>query len=197
MVNERHPTAKRLIEHALRLFVERGVDATAIVKIEQAAGLAPGSGAFYKHFRSKEQLLSAALDDATATAAMGIDALDALGSLDLRAQATLIARGTWSVLDMHPDLILVLTREPRYRPDTFGIDPQRWPLTGPAFLARWLTTLHTNGDLTVTDPDATALVMYDALAAYWRQHQTHGEAPYGIEPDRYIQAWTNLALALV
>jgi glyoxylase-like metal-dependent hydrolase (beta-lactamase superfamily II) len=141
--------------------------------------------------------LSAALDDATTIATMGIDlldALDALDSLDLRAQATLIARGTWSVLDMHRDLVLVLTQQPRYRPDTFGIDPQRWPVTGPAFLARWLTGLHTNGDLTIADPDATALVMFDALTAYWRQHQTRGDAPNGIEPDRYIEAWTNLIL---
>lgn len=195
-MNERHPTAQRLIEHALRLFVERGVDATPIVKIEQAAGLAPGSGAFYKHFRSKEQLLGAALDDATTTATAGVDLLDALHSLDLRAQATLIARGTWSVLDTHRDLVLVLTQQPRYRPDTFGIDPHRWPIIGPAFLARWLTTLHTNIDLTVEDPDATALVMFDALTTYWRQHQTDGDAPYGIGPDRYIKAWTNLILAV-
>lgn len=82
----------------------------------------------------------------------------------------------------------------RHSPPTAA---ERWPVSGPAFLARWLTTLHTNGQLTAEDPDATALVMHDALTAYWRQHQTHGDAPYVIEPDRYIEAWTNLILALV
>jgi AcrR family transcriptional regulator len=194
-MDERHPTARRLIEHGLRLFVERGVEATPIVQIEEAAGLAPGSGAFYKHFRSKEQLLSASLEDATASAATGTELFDALESLDLRDQAMLIARGAWVVLDMHRDLVLVLAREPRYRPATFGLDPQRWPVSGPAFVTRWLSRLQTNSDLDIDDPEATALVLVDALTAYWRQRQTHTENPYGIDPDRFIDAWVKLILA--
>jgi len=48
-----------LVEVAARLFAERGFEATSVAEIQAAAGLAPGSGALYKHFASKRALLDA------------------------------------------------------------------------------------------------------------------------------------------
>jgi len=56
------PTRQRLLREAMRLFGEHGYAATSIAMIEQAAGLSPGSGSLYKHFASKQELLSAGLD---------------------------------------------------------------------------------------------------------------------------------------
>ncbi|MGS2806449.1 helix-turn-helix domain-containing protein [Nocardia sp. MW-W600-9] len=42
---------------ALRLFGEQGFAKTSIAQIEQAAGLSGGSGALYRHFKSKDELL--------------------------------------------------------------------------------------------------------------------------------------------
>jgi len=52
-------TRERIMEAALQLFAEQGVAATPITAIEAAAGLSPGSGSFYRHFKDKGQLLSA------------------------------------------------------------------------------------------------------------------------------------------
>ena len=54
-------TRDRLLETAIRLFSARGYAATSIADIQQACGLAPGSGALYKHFGSKQELLQAAV----------------------------------------------------------------------------------------------------------------------------------------
>ena len=43
-----------ILEAALRLFVERGIDGTSIKDIASAAGVA--EGALYRHFESKEEL---------------------------------------------------------------------------------------------------------------------------------------------
>ena len=46
-------TRERLLEAAITLFAHQGYEATSIADIQRACGLAPGSGALYKHFSCK------------------------------------------------------------------------------------------------------------------------------------------------
>ena len=46
------------MEAALELFRDQGYQKTSIGRIEQAAGLVPRAGAFYRHFESKQALLA-------------------------------------------------------------------------------------------------------------------------------------------
>ena len=55
-------TRERIVSEATRLFAVNGFSGTTVGYIEAAAGLAPRAGGFYKHFRSKEEVLSAAID---------------------------------------------------------------------------------------------------------------------------------------
>lgn len=50
------------MSEAMRLFGENGYAATSVAQIEEAAGLRPGAGGLYAHFRSKEALLRAGLE---------------------------------------------------------------------------------------------------------------------------------------
>jgi AcrR family transcriptional regulator len=54
-------TRDRILEVAFELFAERGFAGTTVTEIGRRAGLSPGSGSFYRHFRSKEDLLPAAI----------------------------------------------------------------------------------------------------------------------------------------
>ncbi|WP_262402908.1 TetR/AcrR family transcriptional regulator [Actinomadura sp. CNU-125] len=54
-------TRERIVAESLRLFAERGYAATSVAEIEAAAGLSPGAGGLYRHFRSKEEVLSSAI----------------------------------------------------------------------------------------------------------------------------------------
>lgn len=193
---ERHATTARLIAAGLRLFAVDGVAATPIVKIEEAAGLAPGSGAFYKHFRSKAELLDAAVADATSTSTAGADFFTALDGLDLRDQARFIARGTWMVFDAHHDLFLVMVREVEHRPPRYTHDPNGWPGDGPAFVASWLESKVKAGQLVVSNPRATAVVLLDALTSYWLQRHTESDKPYGVDDQQFVDAWVDLIAGL-
>jgi AcrR family transcriptional regulator len=55
-------TRERILDAALELFVERGFRGTTISDVERRVGLAAGTGSFYRHFRSKEELLRAAVE---------------------------------------------------------------------------------------------------------------------------------------
>ena len=54
-------TRERILDVALGLFAEEGFSGTTITEVERRAGLSPGSGSFYRHFPSKEELLRAAV----------------------------------------------------------------------------------------------------------------------------------------
>jgi AcrR family transcriptional regulator len=194
-VPDRHPTARRLIDHGLRLFAEHGVAATPIVKIEDAAGLAPGSGAFYRHFRSKDELLAAAVEDVAASMQSAVTQLEMLDGYSLEDQVVLLARGTWLVFDAHRDLVLVLTRDAGRKPAGYSHSPTSFPGAGVAFVAGWLRARVDTGDLAIVDPDATALVLLDALTNYWLQREAEDAVPYGVDGDRFVAAWVELVLA--
>ena len=53
----RTPTRERILDAALDLFIERGVAGTTVSDIERAVGLAAGTGSFYRHYKSKEELV--------------------------------------------------------------------------------------------------------------------------------------------
>ena len=55
-------TRERILDAALDLFVEQGFTGTPITAVERRVGLAAGTGSFYRHFRSKEELLRAAVE---------------------------------------------------------------------------------------------------------------------------------------
>lgn len=55
-------TRERLLDVALDVFVELGYEGTAVAELERRVGLAAGTGSFYRHFASKDELLHAAVD---------------------------------------------------------------------------------------------------------------------------------------
>jgi AcrR family transcriptional regulator len=50
-------TKDRIMQAALKLFMEQGYQKTSIARIETEAGLVPRAGALYRHFESKQALL--------------------------------------------------------------------------------------------------------------------------------------------
>jgi AcrR family transcriptional regulator len=50
-----------LLDAAFAMFLDKGYEGTAITDVERSVGLKAGTGGFYRHFRSKEELLDAAV----------------------------------------------------------------------------------------------------------------------------------------
>ena len=78
-------TRERIIDEALRLFAERGYSATSVAEIEAASGLSPGAGGLYRHFKSKYEVLAAAINEhATRTRTQVAESLAELGDMGAR-----------------------------------------------------------------------------------------------------------------
>ncbi len=59
---EKQRNHNKIVDAAARLFRENGIEMTSVADVMKAAGLTHGG--FYRHFGSKEDLISAALDHA-------------------------------------------------------------------------------------------------------------------------------------
>jgi AcrR family transcriptional regulator len=107
------PTRERLVTEAMRLFGEQGYQGTSVAQIEEAAGLAPGSGALYHHFKSKEQLLEAGIDRQLDRRSAMRDIRSLFAGLgDLRIELTMLGRYMLTVLDDETQLLQVASQVP-------------------------------------------------------------------------------------
>lgn len=66
---------QRILDEAARLFREQGFDGVSVSEIMKATGLTHGP--FYNHFASKEALMAASIEHASAASGAGLDAASA------------------------------------------------------------------------------------------------------------------------
>jgi AcrR family transcriptional regulator len=183
------PTRERLVTEAMRLFGERGYRATSVAQIEAAAGLAPGSGALYHHFKSKEALLEAGIDRQLdrRRAMRDIRALFA-GLGDLRSELTMLGRYLLAVLDEETQLLQIAARTPSDR--SARLNDAYAALFDALYteLADWVTDWAPR--ISQQDAAAIAAIGVNALLGK-RATSTLFHAPGTDIPDeQYIAEWT-------
>jgi AcrR family transcriptional regulator len=183
------PTKDRLINEAMRLFGEQGYQATSITQIEAAAGLAPGSGALYHHFKTKEALLEAGIDRQLdrRRAMHDIRALFA-GLGDLRIELTMLGRYVLTVLDEETQLLQIAARTP----------PEQSPRLNTAYAALteglcaevtdWIKGWAAKAD----DGTATAIaaLSVDALLGRRATRDVFRSPAIDMSDEQYIAEWT-------
>ncbi|WP_240687078.1 TetR/AcrR family transcriptional regulator [Amycolatopsis suaedae] len=182
-------TRQRVLDEALRLFAERGYAATSVADIQVACGLAPGSGALYKHFPSKRALLEHAVRRNLDTVAGRSD--DAVAELPAEpAEALrLMAEVVWATMDGERNLIRIMIREFDVFPELF--EPM-WDTVVAAVYRRcadWVTALAGRGITRVEDPEATAAVLVASLTYFPILDVLIGRTPGDVGKRRFLDAW--------
>ncbi len=106
-------TRERIVTEAMKLFSSKGFEATSVSQIESAAGLSAGSGALYRHFKSKDALLAAGIDRQLdrRSAMQDISTLFA-GLGDLHSELTVLSRYLLMVIDQESELLQIAARTP-------------------------------------------------------------------------------------
>ncbi|WP_375485785.1 TetR/AcrR family transcriptional regulator [uncultured Mycobacterium sp.] len=183
------PTRERLVSEAMRLFGEQGYNATSVAQIEAAAGLAPGSGALYHHFKSKEELLEAGIDRQLdrRRAMRDIRALFA-GLGDLRSELTLLGRYVLTVLDEEAQLLQIASRIPPAQSARLNDAYAALFDSLYAELADWI--MGWSPSISQSDARAIAAIGVNALHGK-RANATLFRVPDADIPDeQYITEWT-------
>lgn len=193
---------ERLLAEGMRLFGEQGYHATSVAQIEEAAGLSPGSGSLYKHFRSKRDLLEAGVEAVLAAphdllpAATPEPPPDKDTAELLRARTAAgfarmeqdrdVSRLVFRDLDRFPELLQRFGRE----------EIARIQRDSAALLAR-LAGDSESSARTDTDWEALAVILQAAVAHYWLLEDRFGAHPTGVSRARFIDALTQLATLAV
>jgi AcrR family transcriptional regulator len=184
--------AERIVREAMRLFAAQGYERTTIADIQAAAGLHPGSGALYKHFPSKEAVLRAGMERFVAEAERAREFMRLVELPAGEALEALVARAL-AVLGGERDEIRIAWRELEPFPALQEQVRRDVMQTSYRALAAWLEARSARGEIRVTDSQATAAVllgsitMFRVFAALW------GEAPGGVDDERFQRAWIELA----
>jgi AcrR family transcriptional regulator len=183
------PTRDRLVTEAMRLFGEQGYQATKITQIEAAAGLAPGSGALYHHFKTKEALLEAGIDRQLDRRRAMHDIRSLFAGLgDLRIELTMLGRYVLTVLDEEAQLLQIAARTP----------PAQCPRLNTAYAAligslnAEVTDWIEGWAATIAHQDATviAVVAVDALLGRRASKAVFRTPTTPTDDERYIAEWT-------
>jgi AcrR family transcriptional regulator len=188
------PTRERLVIEAMRLFGQQGYEATSVAQIEAAAGLAPGSGALYHHFKSKEAVLDAGVDRQLDRrhAMRDIRALFA-GLGDLRSELTMLGRYVLTVLDEETQLLQVAARTPSHRStrlnnayaalfDGLIAEVADW-------IQSWMPGISSQDSATISEVAVNSLLGKRATSTLFHAPETPDE--------RYIAEWTEMLIGRI
>jgi AcrR family transcriptional regulator len=198
-IHQTHPTRQRILAEAMRLFGEQGYAATTVADIEQAAGLSPGSGSLYRHFRSKQALLAEGVRQQIAAGQqLLVYAGDqaAFANLPTRERLAALARAGLQRLDRERDLNRLLVRDLARFPDLLATMRQDEIQRIYGVVSQWLAA-QAGPTAPQRDWPALAAVLIGAVSHYWLLRDIFGQHPAGIDQDRYLAALVELAAGLV
>lgn len=185
------------MDSALRLFAERGYQGTSVGAIEEAAGLAPRSGALYQHFGGKRDLLERAIERELAAVDDLAEALAMMPLGDLRAELTLLARWNLASLDRREALNKFMRREGDRLPPALRRRLYERQVERPyARIVEWLRgRLGGSPQASAADLEALALILVEPMASYRSLQWAFGRVPGGVDDERFVAAWVELCMA--
>ncbi|USQ80164.1 TetR/AcrR family transcriptional regulator [Ornithinimicrobium faecis] len=165
-----------------------------MAQIEAAAGLSPGSGSLYKHFRSKEELLTAGMNRLLAGGDELADQLTTRAPQSPAEQLAAVVTAGLRRLDEDRDVSRLLFRGLESFPELlqrFGTEEiGRFHAEAVAMLADLADD--PAGTTGTTDWEAVAVVLQGAVVHYWLMTDLFGAHPSGVGEDRFVKAAADL-----
>ena len=159
--------------------------------IEAAAGLVPRSGGLYKHFRSKEEVLSAAIERHVREMERARERLDMMPLGDMRAELTLAARWALAELGEEQLVMKVVQKDGDRFPELVAEVVERIVAPGHEQAARMFERFMAEAGIEGRDPRATAAVAVGSLIDYTLEQTMFGVPPGGVGENEFIEAWVD------
>ena len=184
-------TRERIVTEAIRLFALNGFTGTTVGEIEQAAGLAPRAGGLYRHFRSKEEVLSAAIDRHVREMERIRERFDVMPLGNVRAELTLAAR--WALAELRAEQLVmkVVQKDGDRFPQVVAEVHERIIRPGHAQAAEMFERVFAEAGIEDRDPRAYAAVALGALVGYVIEQEMFGAVPGEVAEPGFVEAWVD------
>ncbi|WP_029136865.1 TetR/AcrR family transcriptional regulator [Nakamurella lactea] len=187
-------TRDRIVTEAMRLFGENGFAGTSIAQIEAAAGLTPGSGGLYRHFPSKEALLSTGIRERIESRNELLPSMSPSSDAPTEAVLLKVAQLGLQRLDDERDVNRILVRDLASAPELLGFIRDAEIRTNHQAL---VTLLRALGGPQL-DAEALAAILIDAISHYWLLRDVFGgEHPLAVPQQRYLTTLVDMAAHLM
>ncbi len=179
---DRAKTRERILDEAFQLFASAGFAGTTLSEVERRVGLKVGTGSLYHHFRSKDELLQAAVEREVRRCAEAVSAERAATNWpqDPREQLTLAAKLTLNNIRRFYPLFRLVQAEGDRVPELHTALTAA--LFGSGALGSW-----------VDDP--ARLVTIAAIAGYHLFEQLNNDTFHIVGEDEFIAALVSLSPA--
>ncbi|AEH89686.1 MULTISPECIES: TetR/AcrR family transcriptional regulator [Mesorhizobium] len=184
---------QRILREAIRLFAERGYDRTSVPEIQEAAGLSRGSGALYKHFSSKEDLLATAIEQFVGTAREGRAELGGT-TLSVDEGSRRLVESMLEKLGANRDVLRILWRDLEHFPELKAAARGEIMQSTYLAVAEWLRERQRQGELRPHDSEAVAAVIVGSVAMFRVFEAIWGERAIDVSDERFASAWSDLLL---
>jgi AcrR family transcriptional regulator len=187
------PMRDQLVNAAIDLFSTKGYDATSVADIQTACGLTAGSGALYKHFPSKEELLREVLRRHVTGIAHDREEAVANPPEGLNAGLRYLAETVWRSMERDRNVVRITLRDLDPFPDLVD---ELWDSTlRNVYQQAALVIRHEKeqGRIDVADPEATAAVLVASLTYFPILEGLIGRTPGDVDRGRFLNAWVDSA----
>ena len=181
----------------MRLFGEQGYSGTSVSEIEAAAGLSGGSGSLYRHFASKEALLSEGIREQVAAGKSLLGMVGDAGAAEeapLRESLMMVAVAGLRRLEQERDFNRVLIKDLSLFPELLEIARTEEIARIHSAIADWLQR-HAAPNPGGLDWVALATVIIGSISHYWLLRDIFGTHPSDVSEERYIDALVDLVVA--
>lgn len=188
-------TRDRLVQAAFELFSERGYVGTTVAELEEAAGLSPGAGGFYRHFESKAEVLEAVVEVQIRRTLEVESIIDQMLPLnDVRAEGMLLIRRGMEEMSRSQDVLMVLTRVSDEFPELLERFQDQIIQRAYNALSGWMEDAIEGGHLRVDNPTALMVIVVGAMANYRKTEALFDRPPAGVDKETFEETLLDVIL---
>jgi AcrR family transcriptional regulator len=182
-------TKDKLSRAAVRLIAEHGYERTSIGDIEKAAGLTAGAGGFYRHFKSKEDLLIQELERVSNAIVSDIELADILALKSPRAELLAVAKALMQNAEHYRPLRVIIQSEIQARPTLRKAVQRANERIAVLDVVPWVEDVLHRARKTKLDAAEMALIIFGPIFLYIRSLD-RGAPSFGLtDTDSFLESW--------
>jgi AcrR family transcriptional regulator len=180
-------TREALAQAAISLFARKGYRETSVGDIEEAAGLTPRAGGFYRHFVSKEAVLIESVSLMAREMVAEIRLKEILEAGGVKAELMFIAERLLAHAAQHRELRLLLQREAHKLPALRKeLQEANLALTRQDIVP-WIAHALKRAGRT-EEPTSFAFIVFGPIVLYLISLD-RGQPSFGLGKDEALRAW--------